>query len=134
MLRILPIVIELVLLVVCLIDAAQTPQNSIRNLPKWLWMMLIVVVPIVGPIAWLVAGRPRRNSQRSAPRSSNSAAGLPRYERPPASMRAPDDNPEFLASIKQSSEHERLLQKWEEDLKRREDELRKGEEPHPDQS
>jgi hypothetical protein len=134
MLRILPIVIELVLLVVCLMDAVQTPEGSMRNLPKWAWVVLIIVVPIVGPVAWLVAGRPRRR-QRTAPWPSTRTAGFPEYERPTSAMRAPDDNPEFLASIKQSnSEHERLLKKWEEDLKRREDELRKGEDPTSDQS
>ena len=38
---------------------------------------------------------------------------------------APDDDPEFLRSLKKrNQEHDDFRRKWEEDLKRREDELR----------
>ncbi len=133
MLRLLPVVIEVVLLVVCLIDAFQTPEASMRTLPKWAWLTLIILVPVVGPIAWLAAGRPQRNQQRGA-RWPSRTAGFPEYKRPPSIRRAPDDDPEFLSTLKQNNnEHEKLLKKWEEDLKRREEELRKSEDSDPDQ-
>lgn len=131
--RVLPVVIELVLLVVCLIDAAQTPAPTVRNLPKWLWVFLIVVVPIVGPVAWLLAGRPSRRSQTNAgqfQQSSDVGTGSSRRRAP----RAPDDDPEFLASLHtNTTERERLLKQWEADLERREDELRKRQQHDNDQ-
>ncbi len=56
MIRYLPVVVELVLLVFCLVDCVQTPADRVRNLPKLVWVLLIVVLPVVGGIAWLVAG------------------------------------------------------------------------------
>lgn len=116
MARVVIAVIELALLVFCLIDAVQTPETRMRNLPKWAWIALIIILPLVGPVSWLIAGRPRRAQ----------SVGVPAYERPRPTPRAPDDDPEFLASLKKpNSDHEDLLKKWEEDLKRREEELRK---------
>lgn len=120
MARVLPVLIEVVLLVVCLIDLAQTPDHASRNLPRWLWAVLIILLPIVGPLAWLFAGRPTPASRRAA--AGQSPIGYP--QRPRTS--APDDDPEFLATLKKgNAEHERLLKQWEDDLKRREEELRK---------
>ena len=31
-----------------------------RNLPKVAWLLLILLFPVVGPVAWLLAGRPTR--------------------------------------------------------------------------
>jgi hypothetical protein len=85
--------------------------------------------PIIGGIAWLVAGRPNTRRQ-SAWRVGN---GFPEYERP--RVAAPDDDPEFLANRKRADdEHEQALRRWEDDLRAREAELRRqdqepGEEP-----
>lgn len=126
MARVVIAVIEVALLVFCLIDAVQTPNSSIRNLPKWAWIVLIIILPFIGPVAWLVAGRPQK-TQATAPWPATRTAGFPEYERPGGAPRAPDDDPEFLATLKKSnSEHEDLLKRWEDDLKRREDELRKN--------
>lgn len=123
MLRYLPFLVELALLVYCLIDCIQTDSSLVRNLPKPAWVLLIVIVPVVGGIAWLVAGRPER-AQRGhrVPWPSTATAGYPEYERPRRT--APDDDPEFLASIRASDEkHERMLRDWEADLRAREERL-----------
>ena len=126
MIRVLPFLIELILVVFCLVDCIQADQRRIRNLPRWAWVLAILIVPIVGCIARLLAGRPPRSSpssQRPSP-STSASSGFPGIERPRPV--APDDDPEFLSKLKQSNaEHERLLKRWEEELKRREDELRK---------
>ena len=120
MLRALPFIIEVVLLVVCLVDAAQTPADRTRGLPRWTWIMLIVLVPFAGPIAWLFAGRPRRpDAPPPAGRPSRDYVTQPRTI-------APDDDPEFLRALKRQNEHEALLREWEQDLRRREEDLRKG--------
>lgn len=129
LLRGLPVLIEVGLLVFCLIEAIQTPSDEIRNLPKGLWIILIVLLPLIGSIAWLVAGRPivrRRNTWAVG-------NGFPEYQRPGAGgpggqgrSMAPDDDPEFLAGLRQvNREHAETLRKWEDDLRRREQELRR---------
>ncbi len=113
--RALPVLVAIVLLVYCLVNLVQTPRDEVRTLSRPIWALLIVFVPFVGPVLWLVAGR---QSARRSPRRTAS----PERARPVA----PDDNPEFLAGLKQrrqKAEDERL-RKWQADLERREREMR----------
>jgi len=114
--------IELGLTLFCLIECIQTPGDRVRNLPTWAWILLILVVPYVGSIAWLVAGRPTAASaRRSVPWPSTETAGFPEYERPIT----PDDDPAFLARLAASeSGDRRLFAQWEADLRAREARLR----------
>lgn len=123
-LRGLPLLIEIGLLVFCLIDAIQTPADETRNLSKGWWILLILFFPIIGPIAWLVAGRPVRVRTANAWRTGG---GFPEHQRPRA-PRGPDDDPQFLAEMKSvNTEQEETLRLWEADLKRREAEQRRKE-------
>jgi len=122
--RYLPFLIELGLLVFCLIDCIQTDVP--RNLSKTTWVFVIIIVPLVGGIAWLVAGRPERRPARDVPWPSRTA-GFPEYERPRRS--SPDDDPEFLAGMRRSDQtHEQMLKDWEAQLREREQRL-KADEP-----
>jgi hypothetical protein len=42
----------------CLIDVARTPHFAIRSLTKRTWLLLIILLSVVGGVAWLLAGRP----------------------------------------------------------------------------
>lgn len=126
MIRLLPYFLELALLVFCLIDCIQTDSSIVRNLPKPLWILLIVILPLVGGIAWLVAGRPERSTSgsRGVAWPSTRTSGFPEHERP-RPPRGPDDDPDFLQQMKSvDDEHERTLRQWEDDLKERERRLR----------
>lgn len=124
-----PLLLELGLTIFCLIDAIQTPETSIRNLPKWGWIVLILIFPLIGGIAWLVAGRPRATSSWS-----EHVTSYPEDQRSHDRPVAPDDDPEYLRQIgRMNSEHEQMLQQWEADLRRREGDLRRrGEDPPAD--
>ncbi|WP_028047735.1 PLD nuclease N-terminal domain-containing protein [Cellulomonas sp. URHE0023] len=126
MLRFLPYILELALLVYCLIECIQTDSLLVRNLPKTLWVFLIIVVPIVGSIAWLVAGRPESSTRgRAVAWPSTQTAGFPEYERPRNG--SPDDDPEFLAGMRASDrKHEAMLAEWEQQLREREAKLQKN--------
>ncbi|MFI2753408.1 PLD nuclease N-terminal domain-containing protein [Cellulomonas sp. P22] len=121
MLRYLPFMVDLAVLVYCLIDCIQADPDRVRNLSKTGWIVLIVILPIAGGVAWLVAGRPEQSRQgaRRPPWPSTSTAGFPEYERP--RPLAPDDDPEFLAGLRRSeSQHEQMLRDWESQLRERE--------------
>jgi hypothetical protein len=126
MLRFLPFVVELALLVFCVIDLIQTPDDEIRNLPKWGWLILIILLPLVGSIAWLVAGRPVR---ARAPRSSwSTGAGFPEYERPQPSTA--DIDTRLQADLDAADrQHEEALRKWQASLEERERRLTEREPP-----
>jgi len=119
MVRYLPFLIETGLLVYCLIDCVQADADRVRNLAKGWWIVLIVLLPLVGGIAWLVAGRPEQPRRRDVPWPATRTAGFPEYERP--RRLAPDDDPEFLAGVRASDDkHEQMLRDWEAQLRERE--------------
>lgn len=120
MMRGLPVLLELGLTIFCLIDCIQTPQMAVRNLPKWAWIVLILIFPLIGSAAWLVAGRPLAGQ-----RPPDYATGFPEDRRGPAGALGPDDDPAYLRELgRMNSEHEQMLRTWEDDLRRREQELR----------
>ncbi len=127
MIRFLPVVLELALLVYCLVDCIQTDESRVRNLPKVGWIALIIIVPIVGGISWLVAGRPRHEVAGRGgfgPRLAQSG-GSGVGQRPMSRPLAPEDDPAFMRHLDRGDpEKERLLQQWEADLKRREEQMR----------
>lgn len=48
------IVLQLALLVFALVDLVRRPKV---NGPKWLWVIIIVLINIIGPIAYFLVGR-----------------------------------------------------------------------------
>ncbi|MGW7583388.1 PLD nuclease N-terminal domain-containing protein [Kitasatospora sp. NPDC054768] len=129
----LTIVLPLALWVWAFVDCLTTPEDKVKHLPKVVWVLIVLLFPPLGPIAWLIAGK-QRGFLRTAP--AGAGPGHPADDRPgrpaPRGGRplAPDDDPEFLASLKKSNkDHEDMLKQWEADLRRRERELRDGDEP-----
>jgi Phospholipase_D-nuclease N-terminal len=93
--------------VFCLLDVATTPDEHCRNLPKLLWLLVVIVLPAVGSVLWLVAGRTQGRPARlgSLPYKGNSGALAPR----PTSQRAssPDDDEDFLRGLRARAEEQR---------------------------
>jgi Phospholipase_D-nuclease N-terminal len=90
--RALPLVVAVVLAIYCLVQLAQSRADLVRTLPRWLWALLIAGIPVLGPVAWLVLGRPRG----------------PRASPPPGQARplAPDDDPDFLRRLRDNGPHQ----------------------------
>jgi Phospholipase_D-nuclease N-terminal len=133
MLRAIFYVIPIVLAIYAVVDCVQTPDAELRVLPRFGWLILIVFIPIAGAVAWLMAGRVRGDGERQRvawPASpGNNEPGM---RRPIRRVVAPDDDPEFLSQLGRSnSEQDALLQQWELDLRRREDDLRDGSDEAP---
>jgi hypothetical protein len=110
----------------CVFDVITTDESLIRNLPKLLWLAIVLFIPDIGSIAWLVAGRPPKASFRIA---GGASYGPGREE----VRRAPEDGPRFddldgMNDIVREREERSRLRMWEEQLRRREEELRKREE------
>jgi len=102
----------------CIFDVIVTPQDETRNMPKVLWLLVVLIVPEVGSIAWLLLGRPRR---------ARAAAAWPRPSRQEPRRKGPlgpEDSPQFMSGI----DEQRRLRAWETELQKREDDLRRREE------
>ena len=100
--------IALVLLILALISSLSA--DRVRNLPRAIWVALILLIPIAGPIAYFTAGRPLNAARRPTARRPTS----------------PDDDAEFLRSVdSEQSRRDREL------LAQLEHELRKDDEQQP---
>ncbi|HWH29123.1 MAG TPA: PLDc N-terminal domain-containing protein [Mycobacteriales bacterium] len=101
------VLVELFLVVYCVLSIITTPPERVRNLPKLGWLLLVLVLPIIGCIAWLVAGRPDdRETRRSDPRIP------PAYDRPGrATALDPDDDAAFLRSLHERAEQQRRAER-----------------------
>ena len=83
------------LTVYALVDLFVTASNRLRAFPKPVWIAIIVILPLIGPLLWLFIGKNK-----------------PQKTVPPV---APDDDPRFLGGLAESAE---------ERIKRLEEELR----------
>lgn len=82
--RVLLAVAVLAFTVYCVVDVVQTEEQRVRGLPKLVWLVVTLLVPVAGGISWLIAGRPR---------------GLLQPRPRPQGPRGPDDDTDFLRGI-----------------------------------
>jgi hypothetical protein len=81
------VVIAVALAVYALFDVISTPRQDVRVLPKPLWLVTVLIIPLVGPVAWLLVG-----SRRQGPASRGPGPGRPR-------PLGPDDDPDYLRGL-----------------------------------
>ncbi|MEE1618155.1 PLD nuclease N-terminal domain-containing protein [Brachybacterium sp. J144] len=92
MLRGISVVLSIALTIFALADCVQTTDDKVRGIPKWAWIVLIVLIPWVGPLTWLFVGKERPwNTQ--PPRRSGPLA--------------PDEDPDFLRRLDEDIRRER---------------------------
>ncbi len=84
-----PALLVLAFTVYCVVDVVRSESEDVRGLPKPLWVLLCLLFPLAGGVAWLVAGRPR----------ATALPGSDRLRRPRPSVLGPDDDPDFLRTI-----------------------------------
>ncbi|MDO9457898.1 PLDc N-terminal domain-containing protein [Nocardioides sp.] len=90
--------------VYCLVEVIQTPEGSIRNLPKTIWLLLVLLFPFVGSVAWLVAGRPDDGPRRASAYERHAPA-YPEYDRPGrAAALDPARDDDFLRQVRARAE------------------------------
>jgi hypothetical protein len=118
----------------CIFDVIASDDVLIRNLPKGMWLLIVIFLPDVGSLAWLLLGRPLYagwrpgDTTRRAPRrvvgpedrDDFPTGRLP----PPPPRRIEPPRPEARPLGSRADE----LAAWEEQLRQREEELRRREE------
>ena len=87
------------LTIYALVDLSVTQATRLRAFPKPVWIALIVVLPVIGPILWLTIGKNRRATTKP---------------------KAPDDDPNFLGTLGESADER--IQRLEEELRKLDEE------------
>jgi hypothetical protein len=82
--RVLGIIFVVALYIWFVVDVIQAPKSGVRNLPRAIWLLIVVLLPILGGLLWILFGRVKP------------APGKRRGRRGPV---APDDDPRFLAKL-----------------------------------
>lgn len=80
------------------IDSLMTDRSRIRGLPKPLWVLIVLLLPLIGPILWFTIGKDRGKNR-----------GVTRQT-------APDDDPEFLRSLGSTKDQEERIRRLEQEL------------------
>ena len=88
-------VLSLLLLAYSILDVATSRPSEVRRLPKPLWFP-VLLLPLAGPAAWWLAGRPLPGSGQAGSRPGNTAPS-----------RSPDDDEVFLRQLRRRAQEQR---------------------------
>jgi hypothetical protein len=108
--------LTLALMVTALIDAITRRDDQVKHLPKFAWILLIVIIPLVGSVLWFTIGR-----EWSAPREAMTFGDPRRWSREePTPPPAPRPT-ETRSTAQQLADLEREIEiaELEEQLRRR---------------
>jgi hypothetical protein len=85
MLRVVLILLVVAFYIYFVIDVARTPRGQTRTLPKFVWLLIVILLPIIGGVLWLLLGRvwPANGSPFGRKRGPV----------------APDDDPKFMRKL-----------------------------------
>lgn len=97
----------LVLWIFCVVDVITSRDDEVRHLPKMGWLILVLLFPLVGSIAWLAAGRPQR-APRVGRAYEREAPAFPEYDRPGRAAAVDvEADEEFLRRCRERAEEQR---------------------------
>ena len=87
----------LVLDVFAIVDLVVIDKSRVRAFPKIFWVIIVVIIPFIGALLWFTVGRDWGRKHQSK-------------------VVAPDDDPEFLRSIRLDEEQQARIRKLEQEL------------------
>lgn len=111
-------ILVVVLMVGALIDIITRDDAQVRFLPKMVWIIIVILLPLIGGILWFALGREYAESGISMPRMPRRAA------RPSPSPAAPPRPTDTRTTEQQIADLDREIEEWK---LRAEIEKRKGE-------
>ncbi|GAA2445367.1 hypothetical protein GCM10010191_72830 [Actinomadura vinacea] len=78
-----------------LFDVLSTDESDVRYLPKFGWLLIVLLGLLPGAVLWLLLGRARRPHGPSAGPLPGTATARPPAEAP----KGPEDDPAFLRDL-----------------------------------
>ncbi|TFC45603.1 hypothetical protein E3T26_04140 [Cryobacterium sp. TMT1-21] len=95
-------VVVVILTIYTLVDCALLQHSRVRGLPRWVWIFVIILIPVIGPVLWLLIGRGRTGAGRNGGRIVRSVA--------------PDDDIDFLKGLDRAKSEQEHLRALEQEL------------------
>ena len=111
----------------CIYDVITTEEVHVRNLPKMVWLFLVIFLFDIGALAWLLLGRPQNWQFARPPQSRRGGAAESSQAAPGAASPLDDPDLDGLSPIVREREESARMKLWEEQLKRREEAIRQRE-------
>ena len=74
-------IVAVTFMIYSIVDAAFRPVRLVRGIPKWAWLLVIILIPVLGGVLWFVIGRGREQ------KAAVSRTG------------GPADDPDFLGKL-----------------------------------
>lgn len=72
-------VLPLVLVILALVDIITREEWQVKHLPKFVWIFLVILLPLIGSIVWFAVGREYSGTTASpVTRSTSTPASRPR--------------------------------------------------------
>lgn len=103
----------ILLMIAGAIDVLGRDSVYIRGLPQWAWFLVVVVLPIIGLLAWMTIGR-RRRPRRRATRTAPVISEFPEYDRKGRFVpQDPDADAAFLRQCRERAEQQRKIAELE---------------------
>lgn len=127
MVSVVPFVVWLALLIFCLIDIDATQAGRIRGVSQPWWLLVVVLVPVLGSLAWIVGGRPRPVGVRPHVAVLPPQGGVETTGGPGGISKAAPGSPAVAALDRAlGAELQRIDREFEEAVRRRREGLRGG--------
>ena len=111
----------LALWIYSLVDVIGSDEGAIRHLPKLWWLLIVLLFPFAGSVAWLLAGRATGRGPGRSP-YERAVPQFPEYDRP-GRMAATDTaaDEEFLRGVRERAEEQRRRHREEQRRREAED-------------
>jgi hypothetical protein len=85
-------------MVYALVDAIMVDRARVRGVPRGVWILIILIIPVLGSVLWFSIGRGRRAHKTVSPST------------------APDDDPEFLERLGSKHNQDERIRRLEREL------------------
>lgn len=90
----------------CVVTVLMSREDQVKHLPKIGWLVLVLLFPLVGGVAWLLIGREKRTAGRLP--YDRQVPAFPEYDRPGRAAGAtPESDEEFLRRVRERAEEQR---------------------------